>query len=139
MTVDEMYQYANLAALLPWLMMIVLPKWKWTKTLISNYIFPAIIALFYLIGMVTWFGMAEADFNTLEGITRLFSIKEFALIGWLHYLAFDLFVGSWEYQDASKQGLPHWVLIPCLILTLMAGPVGLLIYLGVRRLFPKEK
>lgn len=139
MSLDQLYQYANMAVLLPWLMMILAPNWKWTKFLISNYIFPVIIAILYLIGMVSCFGIAEANFSTLEGISALFNIKEFALVGWLHYLAFDLFVGSWEYQDAVKRGIPHWALVISLIFTLMAGPIGLLIYLGFRQIWGKAK
>ena len=54
------------------------------------------------------------------------------LAGWLHYLAFDLFVGSWEVRDSRRVGVHHLLVIPCLFLTLMMGPVGLLAYLVLR-------
>jgi hypothetical protein len=56
----------------------------------------------------------------------------------VHYLAFDLFIGGWELRDAQRRGVPHLLLLPCLGLTLMFGPLGLLVYFGVRRLFGRE-
>ena len=50
----------------------------------------------------------------------------------MHYLAFDLLVGSWEARDARSRGVPHWALLPCLALTFLFGPAGWLLYLGVR-------
>jgi hypothetical protein len=55
-----------------------------------------------------------------------------ATAGWIHYLVFDLFIGAWQSRDAQRRGLPHWAVIPCLIVTLLAGPVGLLLYLALR-------
>jgi hypothetical protein len=56
------------------------------------------------------------------------------MLGWTHYLAFDLFTGAWEVEDAGKIGLPHWVMIVPLLLTFMLGPVGLLTYAIIRTL-----
>ena len=70
-----------------------------------------------------------AGFGSLDGVAALFSQRGALLAGWVHYLAFDLFVGSWEVEDAGRRGMPHWLVLPCLFLTLMAGPVGLLLYL----------
>jgi len=54
------------------------------------------------------------------------------LAGWVHYLAFDLFVGSWEARDALSHRIPHLAVIPCLLLTFLFGPAGLLLYLLLR-------
>jgi len=43
-------------------------------------------------------------------------------------------VGTWEARDSRERGVPHWQLIPCLLLTFMFGPAGWLLYLGVRSL-----
>jgi hypothetical protein len=76
---------------------------------------------------------------TLDGITVLFSSAKNVMFGWTHYLAFDLFIGSWEAEDAAAHGLPHWLLIPCLVLTLAVGPVGLLVYFIVRTVWLQAK
>ncbi len=72
------------------------------------------------------------SFGTLDGIVLLFSSAANTMLGWTHYLAFDLFIGSWQTEDAAKRGVPHWLLLPCLFATLMVGPVGLLLYFAVR-------
>ena len=54
------------------------------------------------------------------------------MAGWIHYLAFDLFIGAWEVRDARRLGVPHMVVVPCLFFTLMAGPVGLALYFAMR-------
>jgi hypothetical protein len=61
-----------------------------------------------------------------------FSAPHIAVAGWIHLLVFDLFVGAWETRDAQRRGVPHLLLVPCLIVTLMIGPVGLLLYVLVR-------
>jgi len=54
------------------------------------------------------------------------------LAGWVHYLVLDLWVGSWEVEDAGRHAAPHALLLPCLVLTFLSGPVGLLAYLLLR-------
>ena len=62
----------------------------------------------------------------------LFQKQELLLAGWVHYLAFDLFIGAWETRDAQRNQIPHLVVIPCLVMTFMLGPIGLLFYLAIR-------
>jgi hypothetical protein len=54
------------------------------------------------------------------------------LAGWVHYLFFDLFVGSFEVRDAQRHAISHVILLPCLLFTFMLGPIGFLLYLVVR-------
>lgn len=70
-----------------------------------------------------------AGFATLAGVRLLLATPEALLAGWVHYLAFDLFVGAWQAEDAPAANIPHWLLLPCLALTFVAGPIGLLLYL----------
>ena len=51
------------------------------------------------------------------------------LAGWVQYLAFDLFIGAWQVRDARTQGISHLLVIPCLLLTFLFGPAGLLHFL----------
>jgi len=74
----------------------------------------------------------EGGFGSLAEVARLFANPWLLLAGWTHYLAFDLFVGSWEVRDARERGVPHLLVIPCLALTLMFGPAGWLLYVAVR-------
>jgi hypothetical protein len=78
-----------------------------------------------------------AGFGSLAAVEALMSTRGAILGGWAHFLAFDLFVASWQAEDAPRAGVRHWLLVPCLLLTLFAGPAGLLLYLllaaGARR------
>jgi hypothetical protein len=71
---------------------------------------------------------SAGGFGSLQEVTILFSDPNLLLAGWIHYLAFDLFVGAWEVRDAQRQGIHHLLVIPCLLATLMAGPAGLALY-----------
>jgi hypothetical protein len=77
------------------------------------------------------------SFSTLEGVRNIFGSDIGILIGWSHYLVFDLFIGAWEARDAQKRGFSHWLLIPCLLLTFIYGPIGLMAYLGLRLILKK--
>jgi hypothetical protein len=82
------------------------------------------------------FGYAPAPENmkltTLYGVMIGFSVPHIVVAGWIHYLIFDLFVGAWETRDAQRRGIPHVLVLPCLIATWMIGPVGLLLYVLLR-------
>jgi hypothetical protein len=72
------------------------------------------------------------SFATLPGVMALFTSPYVALAGWVHYLVFDLFVGAWEVRDAQRLGIRHAVVVPCLVMTFLLGPSGLLAWMGVR-------
>ena len=124
----------QLIALPGWLLLAVLPRWRWTQTIAAG-VLPAILAVVYLLLFVGYFGEVKEGFGafgSLAGVRSAFAIDGILLAGWVHYLAFDLFVGSWEVRDAQRVGVSHWLVLPCLFLTLMVGPVGLLAYLILR-------
>jgi len=87
-----------------------------------------------MIGGVTGNVAFEGDvsFTTLEGVRNIFGNDMGVLVGWSHYLVFDLFPGAWEARDARRRGFNHFILIPCLLLTFMLGPIGLMLYLVLR-------
>ncbi|MEM6726341.1 MAG: ABA4-like family protein [Bacteroidota bacterium] len=133
MELQSWFSLVNTLILLPWALMLFLPKWKWTKTLIYSYIFQVLLGILYLV----WFGMNLSSFDLgafseIDQLAKAFSNPELAFIGWIHYLAFDLFVGAWILKDGQEKSIAHWKLIPCLLFSFMMGPVGLLLYLGLR-------
>ena len=132
MSPEKVFRVVNLVAILPWLLMMVLPKTDITKAVINSNIFPLVLALVYAFYIFTTFGKSGGNFMTLSGVEKLFSKREVLLAGWVHYLVFDLFVGAWEWRDALQNNISHWILVPCLLLTLMFGPVGFLVYFVVR-------
>ena len=72
------------------------------------------------------------DAGDLDGVATLFANPWLLLAGWLHYLAFDLLIGTWEARDARERHIPHILLVPCLFMTLMFGPAGWLLYMALR-------
>ena len=132
MSPEKVFRAVNLIAILPWLMMMILPKTDITKTVINSNGFPLVLALVYGFYIITTFGKSGGNFMTLVGVEKLFSKREVLLAGWVHYLVFDLFVGAWEWRDALQHDISQWILVPCLLLTLMFGPVGYLVYFVVR-------
>ncbi|MEX2318059.1 MAG: ABA4-like family protein [Pirellulales bacterium] len=120
-----------------WLLLAVVPRWRWTP-LVTACILPSVLAAIYLVLLASNIGTAEGGFGSLSGVKSLFAVDALLLAGWIHYLAFDLFVGSWQVRDAQRVGIRHSWVLPCLVLTLMAGPVGLLAYWILRSILVRK-
>ena len=132
MTPEQLFTVANTAVLPGWALLIFLPRWRWTTRFVAPVLIPAPVALLYIYLIATNLLGSEGGFGTLEGVAQLFQSPTLLLAGWVHYLAFDLFIGAWEVRDARAQGVPHLLVIPCLLGTFMLGPAGLLLYLILR-------
>ena len=137
MSPEQLFTIANAIAALGWLMLAILPRQRWVTESVTGKAVPALFALLYILIIVTMFGSAEGSFATLDGVASLFTNRWLLLAGWVHYLAFDLLIGTWEARDARDRGVPHLLLIPCLFLTFMFGPAGWLLYMGLRTLRPR--
>ncbi|MGB5701966.1 MAG: ABA4-like family protein [Polyangiales bacterium] len=133
MTLEMLFRAANYAVLPFWLLLLVAPRWSWTQRLVHG---PVVVLLLTPIYAYMLLGYAPAPegttFLTLYGVMIGFSAPNIVVAGWIHYLIFDLFVGAWESRDAVRRGVPHWLVIPCLLGTLMFGPIGLLLYVTAR-------
>jgi hypothetical protein len=132
MTPDQLFKICNSIAPIGWLLMIVAPKWRWTKTIILTGILPLLLGSIYLVLIVLFFGEGEGDFNSLQGVMKLFTSPWDVTAGWIHYLAFDMFIGSWELSNGQKHGMNHFLIIPCLLLTFFFGPIGLILFYLLR-------
>jgi hypothetical protein len=115
-----------------WLLLVFLPRWKWGARLVCPVVIPLLLALVYLWLVATTFGRTPGGFGSLAEVSLLFQNPRALLAGWIHYLAFDLFIGSWEVRDAQRTGVHHLLVVPCLVLTFLFGPVGLLLYFALR-------
>jgi Domain of unknown function (DUF4281) len=135
MAADQVFSIANTLSLLCWVLLAVLPNRSWVTETVTGKAAPALFAAAYVAIVIAVFPTADGSFSTLAGVTALFGNPWLLLAGWLHYLAFDLLVGTWEARDSVGRGVPRWVLVPCLFLTLMFGPTGWLLYTVVRTRF----
>ena len=132
MTAEQVFSIANTIALLGWVVLAVFGPRRWAAPLVTGAILPLLFAVLYAGLIAVNIGKTEGSFSTLAGVAMLFSNPWLLLAGWVHYLAFDLFIGSWEVRDARSHSIPHWMVIPCLALTFFFGPVGLLLYFVLR-------
>ncbi len=128
----------NAHALIAWVALIALPR---IPALLSAilYLGVALLCAIYAItmigvmsGLISNSGGGNVDFTTIEGVRAIFASDAGVTIGWTHYLAFDLFVGLWIARDADAKFFSRWLQAPILLATLMAGPIGLFVWLIVR-------
>ncbi len=135
---DALFAVVNPIPLPAWLLLLVAPRWRFTLPLVRLLIVP-MLAIAYITLIAARFGASSGDFSSLAGVQRLFADPHTLLAGWVHYLAFDLFVGAWIVEDALARRVPFWARIVPLPLTLMFGPAGLLLYLVLRQITAANK
>jgi hypothetical protein len=127
---------ANTAAALAWLLLLLSPPGRrWTPAVwrLTGRVLPLAFGVLYVTLLaVHWRG--EGGFGSLAEVQALFDVPGALVAGWVHYLAFDLFVGTWIAQRAAALKLPHWQVLPVLLLTFLFGPAGLLAFVGLRGL-----
>jgi hypothetical protein len=114
-----------------WLLLVLVPRRRVAMT-IAGTALPLTLAAIYLTIFVLNVRGASGGFSSLAGVAQLFDNRWLLLAGWVHYLAFDLFIGAWETRDAMARGVSRLLLAPCLFMTFMLGPIGLLAYHVVR-------
>ena len=145
---DLAFRLANLLVLPAWFLLVFFPHrglTRWTAAVVV----PALIAIGYLTLFVegllapTFPGDPAAAAHsqalqnlfanpTLADIKVLFSDERTLVVGWMHYLAFDLLVAGWIARDARRVGLRHVFIVPSLLCTLMLGPAGWLSYMAIK-------
>ena len=138
LTPEFLFNIANPIATVGWALLVLAPRWRVTRAVVLSGALPLLLAALYVvvIGYQTWAHPAPgAGFSTLGEVAALFRQPWALLAGWVHYLCFDMAVGAWEARDAQRRGVPHWALVPCLLATFLLGPLGLLLYSGVRQWF----
>lgn len=135
---DLVFRIANAAALPGWLALAMSPpsvRWAPTARRWAGRVLPAALAVVYVALLAThWRG--EGGFGTLAEVRALFAVPGALVAGWVHYLAFDLFVGGWIAERAAARGWPHAFVLPILLLTFLFGPAGLLAYAALRAMRP---
>lgn len=125
---NVLFNLSGLIVLPAWLALLVLPFWWPGVTRITKLLVPGLLAVAYLVLITLFWGEKAGGFGSLAEIRAMFGHNGLLLAGWLHYLAFDLFIGSWIVDRAHRLGIRHESILPCLPLTFMFGPIGLLLY-----------
>ena len=137
---EFVFSASNILAMIAWVALILLPRWP---ALLSAVLYCGVglLCFVYAVGLI---GIVSGtldpgggngvnlDFGSIEGVRAIFMSDGGVTVGWVHYLAFDLFVGIWVARDADAKGFSRLVQAPILLATFLAGPLGLLVWLAIR-------
>jgi len=141
MLYETIFNIFNSGILLFWMLLLFFPEQSITQKVIAYPWVPLVIAFGYIYFMGMTSGTFSADLTSLNGLTKMFqnANPQGVAAGWLHYLAFDFWVGCWMLKNSQEKGVKHlWMLVPMLF-TFMLGPVGIIIYTLVLLLQGKLK
>jgi hypothetical protein len=129
---EGLFTFVHLVAFAGWLLLFLAPRGPRVASFVL-YLCVGLLCLAYAVMFASKAGtIFRGDFLSVEGIRALFESDAGIVIGWTHYLAFDLFIGQWIAKDADHKGFSRIAQAPVLLLTLLAGPIGLLIWLVIR-------
>lgn len=131
MMADRLFDMANTVALGGWAVLLASPLMPRWADRMASIVLPALLSLAYAALIMAFWSGAKGGFGSLDEVAALFERRELLLAGWLHYLAFDLFVGAWIVRSARERGVPFLLVVPCLAATFLFGPAGFAAYLAI--------
>lgn len=130
---DTLFTIANNLALAGWLALaagVALQRPALVRG-VAGWIVPLLLSGLYAALLIAAAPQWQGGFGSLAQIGQLFDVPWLLLAGWVHYLAFDLFIGAWIARRSAARGDPRWLMIPVLPMTFLLGPVGLLAHAGI--------
>jgi len=132
MNPDMIFQFANTIALAGWIALLASPFIPRIADVLGALAIPLLLSVAYAGLVLGFWSRGQGGFDTLDNVALLFQSRELLLAGWIHYLAFDLFVGAWVVRTARADGIAFWMVLPCLVLTFLFGPAGFLAFNAIR-------
>lgn len=132
MSNELLFSLCNNLALVSWIALIVSPRFYWTRRIVQSVIVILLTLLYSTLVFQSFTIDDLRSFGSLQGVLGLFGQPTAVLIGWVHYLAFDLMMGLYILASGQKHSVHHALLIPCLLFTFLLGPFGLLLFTIVR-------
>ncbi len=144
LTIENIYLWANFGVLPFWLMLIAIPNSKFTSFFVNSIILPLILSTAYVYIFYQIILSDESILETfqlylsIENLYTLFATESFLLIFWLHFIALNLFMGTWISRDGVKYNVPRGVVFFPLILVYFIGPLGLVFYWLIRIFYAKK-
>ena len=144
LTFDNIYIFSSFGVLPFWILLILLPNSKITQIFVSSVILPLFFssAYVYIIYQIILLGYPILDFfklyQSLDDLYTLFANESFLVVFWLHFLAINLFLGSWVSRDSVKYNVPKAILLISMLLIYFSGPLGLVFYWLFRVFYAKK-
>tara|TARA_B100002003_G_scaffold146606_1_gene135696 strand:+ start:41 stop:514 length:474 start_codon:yes stop_codon:yes gene_type:complete len=143
-TIETIYLWVNYGVIPIWLVLIFFPDSKLNKIFLTSIFLPLIFGTIYVYIFYQLILLNENIldilniYSGLDGLTYLFSNELFLLIFWVHFLAINLFLGSWVSRDSLKYNMPKIFSAISLVLIYFSGPLGLVVYWLLRIFFAKK-
>jgi hypothetical protein len=133
-TIDSafVFQTSSTLAMLAWLCLILAPRWPRLLAALRYGVIGALSLVYSVLIALYFFRVPGGGFNSIEQVRALFASDPVLTAGWIHYLAFDLWVGFWIAAKADLIGLSRILQAPILLLTFMFGPAGWLSFVACR-------
>ena len=144
LTFEYIYLWANFGILPFWLMLMFIPKSRLTQISVNSIILPLILATAYVYVIYQTILLDETPFVffklflSLENLYTIFATESFLLVFWLHFVALNLFLGSWVSRDGVKYNISRGLVFVPLLLIFFTGPLGLVLYWIIRVFYSKK-
>jgi hypothetical protein len=132
MDAPAIFSFGNAFVLIGWILLLFAPTWKYTQSIVLNGIIIVFAVLYTFMLAVDIANFDPNSFSTLENVKALFQNDNAVAAGWLHYLAFDLFVGAFIVKESQKNEISRWIYTLILPFAFMFGPVGYLLFFVVK-------
>jgi len=126
---ETLFSLSSSAAALGWIVLLLAPRRPFIITALRYGLIGALSILYAVLAFVHLFGVEGGGFGSIAEVRALFASDGMLVAGWVHYLAFDLFLGTWIAQRLDARGVSRLIQAPILVATFLFGPVGLLIAL----------
>ncbi len=143
-TIDMIYLWLNIGVIPFWIILLFFPQSKISSFFVSS-IFPYFLFGAIYIYLLYYIFIQDYDFFNnfnlylgIDELSDLFSNSSFLILFWVHFLAINLFCGSWIVKDSQKLNISKIITFFPLLLTYFIGPVGIFVYWIIRIFFAKR-
>ena len=144
LTFENIYIFSNYGVLPFWLLLTIVPNSRITQIFVNSIILPIILSTAYIYVVYQTILLEESIFDifklylSIDNLYTIFATEGFLLVFWIHFLALNLFLGSWVSRDAIKYNIPKKIVLCPLILIYFLGPLGLVFYWFFRIFYSKK-
>ena len=143
-TIDMIYLWLNIGVIPFWIILLFFPQSKISSFFVSS-IFPYFLFGAIYIYLLYYVFIQDYDFLNnfnlylgIDELSDLFSNSSFLILFWVHFLAINLFCGSWIVKDSQNLNISKIIVFFPLLFTYFIGPVGIFIYWIIRIFFAKR-
>ena len=143
-TFENIYLWTNFGVMPFWFMLIIIPNSKITQLFVNSIVPPLILATAYVYVIYQGILLDEPMLDvlklylSLDNLYTVFATENFLLIFWIHFLALNLFLGSWVSRDGIKYNMSRSIVTITLILIYFTGPLGLVLHWLFRVFYAKR-